>query len=104
MELIGQRWTGAIIGSLLSGNVRFSDIRASVPDLSDRLLWERLKALEAEGLVERMVVNRRHTAYRLTPMGEALKPVVNAIHTWAEQWLATGTGSGTRRSSRNPPG
>ncbi|MDQ4134407.1 MAG: helix-turn-helix transcriptional regulator [Actinomycetota bacterium] len=86
--MIGQRWTGAIVRSLLAGHSRFSDIRASIPDLSDRLLWERLKTLEEHGLVERTVVNRRHTEYVLTPMGRALEPVVRATTAWAEEWMA----------------
>ncbi len=95
IELIGQRWTGAIIRSLLAGQSRFSDIRDSIPELSDRLLWERLKTLESRGLVERHVVNRRHTEYALTAKGRALEPVVRATAAWAQEWMAT---------RRTPPG
>ncbi len=97
IEMIGQRWTGAIIRSLLAGRSRFSDIRASIPDLSDRLLWERLKTLEEHGVVERTVVNRRHTEYILTPMGRALEPVVAAAAAWAQEWVVP------RRSRRARP-
>ena len=55
VELVGKRWTGAILLVLMDGPLRFSEIRHLVPDLSDRLLSERLKELEAEGIVERRV-------------------------------------------------
>ena len=89
IEIIGRRWTGAIIRALLSGVTRFTEIRGIVPGLSDRLLSERLKELEAEGIVERRV--HAHTPVRieywLTPKGEALASVVQAASTWAEEWL-----------------
>src|SRR5712692_11475057 len=56
VELIGRRWTGAVIRALLSGLTRFSDLAAAIPGLSDRMLSERLKELEAEGLVVRTVI------------------------------------------------
>ena len=55
VELIGRRWTGAILRALLSGETRFSDIAHAIPGLSDRLLSERLKELETEGVVTRVV-------------------------------------------------
>jgi DNA-binding HxlR family transcriptional regulator len=64
IELIGRRWTGAILRSMLAGNVRFSEIRRTVPGLSDRLLSERLKELAAEGPVERH--DLRHTTSSTT--------------------------------------
>ena len=56
VELIGGRWTGAVINLLLSGRMRFAELRAAIPDISDRMLSERLRELEAEGIVARMVV------------------------------------------------
>ncbi len=90
IEIIGRRWTGAIVRSLLTGNVRFSEIRASVPGLSDRLLSERLKELESEGVVERRVLARTpvRIEYHLTVKGQALASVVEAVSAWAEEWLA----------------
>ncbi len=55
VELIGRRWTGVIVRALMGGAVRFSDVSASIPGLSDRLLSERLKELESEGIVQRLV-------------------------------------------------
>src|SRR3982751_5172943 len=76
VELIGKRWTGAILLVLMDGPLRFSEIRQLVPDLSDRLLSERLKELETEGIVERTVldVGPVHVEYGLTEKGRELEP------------------------------
>ncbi len=89
IEIIGRRWTGAIIRALLSGDTRFTQIRSTIPGLSDRLLSERLKELEAEEIVERRVHPDTpvRVEYWLTPKGEALASVVEAASEWAEQWL-----------------
>ncbi|HWC11017.1 MAG TPA: helix-turn-helix domain-containing protein [Acidimicrobiales bacterium] len=89
IEIIGRRWTGAIIRALLCGDTRFTEIRTTIPGLSDRLLSERLKELEAEGIVERRVLPRTpvRIEYWLTPKGEALASVVQAASAWAEEWL-----------------
>ena len=89
IEIIGRRWTGAIIRALLSGATRFTEIRSIVPGLSDRLLSERLKELEAEEIVERRVLPYTpvRIEYWLTPKGEALASVVQAASEWAEEWL-----------------
>lgn len=89
VELIGRRWSGAILRALLSGATRFSDIQAAVPGLSDRLVSERLKELDAEGVVVRIVIPETpvRIEYRLTEKGLALLPAVEALSMWAEQWL-----------------
>jgi DNA-binding HxlR family transcriptional regulator len=88
VELIGKRWTGAIVYVLLQSRtpMRFSEVGQAVPQLSDRLLSERMKELEARGLVERRVHEGR-AQYRLTPMGEELRPAVGALRAWAQRWL-----------------
>ena len=89
IELIGKRWTGAILFVLLDGPLRFSEVKVLVPDLSDRLLSERLKELEGEGIVER----RRSEGvpmrieYSLTEKGRALEPAVRSLKVWARSWL-----------------
>ena len=90
IELIGRRWTGAILRAMLSGAARFSDIGAAVPGLSDRLLSERLKELEAEGIISRVVVPSTpvRVDYRLTDKGKALHEVIGAVACWAEHWEA----------------
>src|SRR5215210_2487801 len=87
VELIGKRWTGAIVAVLLEGPARFSEIRECVPDLSDRLLSERLKELEGEGVVDRVVLdgNPPRVQYLLTPKGKALEPAVASLRSWARE-------------------
>jgi DNA-binding HxlR family transcriptional regulator len=89
IELIGKRWSGAILQVMRGGVVRFSDIAAAIPGLSDRMLSERLKELEAEQLVERRVFPETpvRVEYRLTPRGEALGTVLDAVARWAHTWL-----------------
>ena len=89
IELVGRRWTGAILRAMLAGRCRFSDIAAAVPGLSDRLLSERLKELEAEGVVERRVFPETpvRIEYRLTEKGRALEAAVAAMAQWAETWI-----------------
>lgn len=88
IEIIGRRWTGAIVRSMLSGAGRFSEILAAVPGLSDRLLSERLKELESEGVIRRSVIPTTpvRIEYSLTDKGHALASVVRAVADWAETW------------------
>jgi DNA-binding HxlR family transcriptional regulator len=89
VELIGKRWTGAIVLVLLDGPLHFSGIRQLVPELSDRLLSERLKELEAEGIVERTVLDGTpvRVEYSLTDKGQALEPALHELKSWAQSWL-----------------
>jgi DNA-binding HxlR family transcriptional regulator len=89
VELIGKRWTGAILFVLMDGPLRFSEVKALVPDLSDRLLSERLKELEAVGIVERRTSADTpvRVDYALTDMGADLEPVVRSLKGWARAWL-----------------
>ncbi len=90
VELIGRRWTGAILRAMLGGVVRFSDLTHIIPGLSDRMLSERLKELEAEGIVVRSVIPETpvRIEYHLTAKGRALGAVVEAVGDWAHDWLA----------------
>ena len=89
VELVGKRWTGAILSVLLDGPLRFSEVKTLVPDLSDRLLSERLKELESEEIVERRVHGEIpvRVEYSLTDKGRALEPAVRALQEWAHHWL-----------------
>ncbi len=90
VELVGRRWTGAIVAVLLSRpELRFSEIGAAIPELSDRLLSERMKELEARGVVERRVDPGPpvRIAYALTDMGRSLEPTVAELTSWAQRWL-----------------
>jgi DNA-binding HxlR family transcriptional regulator len=91
IELIGRRWTGAIVSVLIHHTtLRFGEIADSVPELSDRLLSERMKELEARGVVVRTVRPGRpvRVEYELTAMGRELEPAVRELETWARRWLA----------------
>ena len=91
IELIGKRWTGAIIVVLLEGGaMRFSEIAQSIPQLSDRLLSERMKELEARGLVERRVAagSPARVEYELTEAGKELAPPLQELKAWSHRWLA----------------
>jgi DNA-binding HxlR family transcriptional regulator len=91
VELIGKRWTGAILLVLLEhGPMRFSEVGQAVPDLSDRLLSERMKELEAEGIVRRHVLDGSpiKVEYELTDKGRALEPAVRALKAWARDHIA----------------
>jgi DNA-binding HxlR family transcriptional regulator len=88
VELIGRRWTGAILRALLHGVGRFSELASAVPGLSDRMLAERLKELEGEGIVCRTVFPETpvRIEYSLTEKGRALESVVRALSEWAGEW------------------
>ena len=90
VELVGKRWTGAILAVLLQGGpMRFSEIAQAVPALSDRLLSERVKELEKRGVVERRVggTSPARVEYELTPMGRDLAPALGELEAWAHRWL-----------------
>jgi DNA-binding HxlR family transcriptional regulator len=89
MSVLGKRWVGLILRALLSGETRFNAICAYVPGLSDRLLSERLKELEAEGIVERRVYPETpvRVEYTLTAKGQALRDVVDAVQDWSDAWV-----------------
>jgi DNA-binding HxlR family transcriptional regulator len=89
VEVLGRRWSGAIVRAMLAGATRFGEVREAIPYLSNRMLSERLKELEAEGIVERIVVPEKpvRVEYRLTEKGRALGPVVEAISAWADKWV-----------------
>jgi len=88
-QLLGKRWTGLLLNALLEGPRRFCELTALVDGLSDRVLSDRLRELETEGIVQRVVYPQIpvRVEYQLTEKGRALKPVVDAIHTWAQQWI-----------------
>ena len=91
VELVGKRWTGAILYVLLESGrpMRFSEIGHAVPDLSDRLLSERMKELEASGIVERHVTGTSpiKVEYELTERGRELDPALGELKRWADRWL-----------------
>ena len=90
VELVGKRWTGAILYVLLhGGSMRFSEVAHAVPDLSDRLLSERMKELEERAIVERRVTctSPARVEYDLTERGRELAPALKELKRWADRWL-----------------
>ena len=90
VELIGSRWTGAIISRLLAGRARYNELRAAIPEISDRMLSERLRVLECERLLTRTVVPESpvRVEYELTAKGRALEESIEAIGKWATRWIS----------------
>jgi len=89
VELIGSRWTGAIIHTLLQGKTRYAALKAAIPDITDRMLSERLRSLEAEDLVTRWVIADTpvRVEYELTDKGRSLENALREISTWANRWI-----------------
>ena len=88
-ELIGRRWSGAIIFVMLRTRCRFATLREAIPQITDRMLSERLQELEHEGIVERLVVPETpvRIEYRLTTKGRALGKAIGAITEWSHKWI-----------------
>jgi len=101
VELIGKRWTGAIVSVLLERPLRFSEISQAVPQLSDRLLSERMKELESREMVERRVLPGPpvRVEYGLTEMGRDLAPALDELKRWAHRWL----GADSARAPESEP-
>ena len=87
-ELLGRKWTGLILHTLLGGELCFTELGRAVPSLSARMLALRMKELEGEGLVDRNVNPGPplRVSYRLTEKGRALEPIVKGIEDWALAW------------------
>ena len=110
IELVGRRWSGAIIQMLFRKPARFAELRHAIPDINDRMLSERLQELEEEGLVVRTVIPETpvRVEYQLSAKGRALEPAMAAIGKWAEHWLselpsASGLAAGKTAKARRRP-
>lgn len=90
IELVGRRWTGAILRVLMDRPMRFSEVGQAVPELSDRLLSARMKELEARGIVQRTVHPGPpvRVEYSLSEMGRELEPALTQLQEWAQRWLS----------------
>jgi DNA-binding HxlR family transcriptional regulator len=88
VELVGKRWTGAILFALIERPHYFAELRDSIPGLSDKLLSQRLRELEEEGIVERSVHpgSPARVSYALTEKGQDLRPAVAELRDWACRW------------------
>ncbi|HWW84627.1 MAG TPA: helix-turn-helix domain-containing protein [Vicinamibacterales bacterium] len=101
-ELIGRRWTGAIIFVLLKSRCRFATLRDAIPEITDRMLSDRLQELEGEGIVERTVVPATpvRVEYALTKKGRALSAPIEAITEWAHKWVVEPPAATARSEKR----
>ncbi|RED57119.1 winged helix-turn-helix transcriptional regulator [Cohnella lupini] len=88
-ELLGKKWTGLIIRVLLGGPKRFKDIKEQIPDMSDKMLTDRMKELEASGILTRTVYPEMpvRIEYELTEKGQHLDEVIHSIQNWGENWM-----------------
>jgi DNA-binding HxlR family transcriptional regulator len=91
IELVGRRWSGTILRALLDRPLRFSEISAHIPQISDRSLSLRLKQLEREAVVIRSVRATQpiSVVYDLTDKGRALESAIAAVESWAHDWVAS---------------
>jgi DNA-binding HxlR family transcriptional regulator len=91
IELVGKRWSGTILRALMERPLRWSEISAAIPEISDRALSLRLKDLEGEGLVIRSVEASQpvSVSYQLTEKGRDLEAAIAAVERWAHDWIAT---------------
>jgi DNA-binding HxlR family transcriptional regulator len=89
VELIGRRWCGTIARALLPGARRYTELRRAIPEISDRALSQRLRELEAEGIVIRRVSIGPpvEVAYELSAKGRDLEQIIAAVERWAHEWL-----------------
>jgi len=88
-ELLGKKWTGLIVRVLMGGPKRFKDMKEQIPDMSDKMLTDRMKELESSGLVKRTVYPEMpvRIEYELTEKGRDLEDVIMSIQNWGEKWM-----------------
>lgn len=101
IELLGARWSGAVLRALFTGSHRFADIRAAIPGVSDVMLTRRLRELEDAGLIQRQVIPASpvHVEYHLTQMGREAEPALDAVIAWSHRWIALPPGDGDDTAS-----
>lgn len=92
MQVLGKRWNGLLIQAIRDQELRFVDVRAMVPGISDGVLAARLAELAHCGLVSRrdQAPGSARGLYALTPKGRDLLPVLDQLTEWSERWLAAG--------------
>ncbi|WP_433420643.1 winged helix-turn-helix transcriptional regulator [Microtetraspora malaysiensis] len=89
VELIGARWSGAIIQAVFAGRHRYAEIKEFIDGVSDTMLAQRLRRLEGEGIIERRVIPSSpvRVEYHLTDKGLELEPVIKALIDWSGKWI-----------------
>lgn len=91
MEVLGGKWTAVVLAHIKEGPCRFSDLRRLIPDISEKMLTQRLRSLQANGLLDRTVVSTTppHVSYDLTDAGRSLSPALQALYDWGQVWAET---------------
>lgn len=91
MEIIGGKWTAVILAQLKQAPRRFSELQRLIPDISEKMLTQRLRAMETEGIVSRQSHDDGppHVQYDLTPAGRSLAPALQSLYDWGQQWAET---------------
>ncbi|MBO8171926.1 MAG: helix-turn-helix transcriptional regulator [Bacillaceae bacterium] len=89
IEILGKKWTGLILRVLMGGPKRFNQIKEQIPEMSDRMLSERMRELEKAEIVQRDVYPETpvRIEYRLTEKGHELEPAIEEIQKWAAKWM-----------------
>jgi DNA-binding HxlR family transcriptional regulator len=89
LELIGARWSGAVLQVIFKGAHRYAEIKAAIPGVNDTMLARRLRELEAAGLIERRVIDTSpvKVEYHLTVKGGELRPVIDELVIWSHKWI-----------------
>jgi DNA-binding HxlR family transcriptional regulator len=84
LEILQGKWKPVILAHLKEGPMRYGELRSAIPRLSEKMLSQRLRDLEEEGLVSRVKAGRRGSpaTYRLTQRGESLRPLLGALNDW----------------------
>lgn len=100
IELLGARWSGAVLRVMFTGSHRYAEIRAAIPGISDVMLTRRLRELEEAGLLRREVrpTSPVQVEYHLTPMGEQTRPVLDAVIAWSHRWIPLPTDADDKAS------
>ena len=89
IKIIGGRWKVLIIRELISGVKRFGELQRALHGVTQKMLTQQLRELEADGIVHREIYPQipPKVEYSLTPLGETLKPILYAMHDWAVEHL-----------------
>lgn len=90
MDIIGGKWTPVVLAHLKEAPRRFSQLRRLIPDITEKMLTQRLRELEAAGIVSRTVLSATppHVEYDLTDDGRSLAPALQALYDWGDRWAA----------------
>lgn len=104
--LLGKRWTGLVLGVLITGPAHFAELRRAIPGISERMLSDRLTELIQAGLVIREVVEGPPLGarYCVTKPGAALRPALEELSKWADRYLPTTGAPAAGSPVGEPPG